>query len=81
MHLDCFASHQVCPLASSQGGGGEGCGCGALGGDIGGGGVDGEAGGSDGAGGTGGAPMKTHSPHVRSHRAAILLLEHLLHIY
>mgnify|MGYP001218297016 CR=1 FL=1 len=29
-------------------------------------------------GGNGGAPMKTHSPHVRSHRAAILLLAHLL---
>jgi len=91
VHLDCFASHQVCPFASSHGGGGEGFGCGALGGemggggagdglggDIGGGGADGESGGSDGDGGTGGSPMKTHSPHVRSHLAAILLLEHLL---
>tara|TARA_B110001452_G_scaffold254422_1_gene245978 strand:- start:172 stop:597 length:426 start_codon:yes stop_codon:yes gene_type:complete len=78
VHLDCFASHQVCPFASSQGGGGDGFGCGGLGGDIGGGGVDGKAGGSDGDGGTGGAPMKTHSPHVRSHLAAILPLAHLL---
>tara|TARA_B110001452_G_scaffold254422_1_gene245979 strand:- start:616 stop:1137 length:522 start_codon:yes stop_codon:yes gene_type:complete len=91
VHLDCFASHQVCPLASSQGGGGEGCGSGALGGDVGGGGdgnglggdvggggADGESGGSDGDGGTGGAPTKTHSPHVSSHLAAILLLVHLL---
>ena len=69
VHLDCFASHQVCPLASSHGGGGDGCGCGALGGEIGGGGADGESGGSDGDGGNGGAPMKTHSPHVRSHFA------------
>ena len=91
MHLDCFASHQVCPFASSQGGGGEGCGCGGLGGDVGGGGdgdglggdvggggAGGESGGCDGDGGNGGAPMKTHSPHVRSHLAAIQLLAHLL---
>ena len=91
VHMDCFASHQVCPFASSHGGGGDGCGCGALGGemggggagdglggDIGGGGAEGGAGGSDGDGGSGGSPMKTHSPHVRSHLAAILLLEQLL---